>query len=243
MSSPELVPVSRISTMGELTAFLGSELSQPLTSVRSNAEAALRFLNAGSLQAEEARGIINDTVTADGRANEIVQHMRHMLKKDRAQMTPFDLNEAIGEVLGMMRCDLIVRKVSTNIVTAPHLPLARGDRIQIQQVLLNLIFNACDSMTDKQGERTLSIETEVKGTDAGTNMIEVSIADSGPGNPPQQKEKVSEPHYRATSGAGSSLSLCRSVIAAHAGRIWASDNQRSGSVIHFTIPMCPGIAG
>jgi len=204
---------NRISTTGELTVSLPHELNQPLARAK------------------------------DGRANDFIQRMPNMLQQGHVQTTPFDLNETIGDVLTMMRSDLVVRNVSTNIVTAPHLPLANGDRIQIQRVLLNLIFNACDAMTDKPGERTLSIKTDIEGAAEGPRMIEVSIADRGPGIPVQRKENVIAPFYGTkANNVGIGLSNCHSIIAAHAGKIWVSDNQEFGSVIHFTIPTCQRVA-
>jgi two-component system, LuxR family, sensor kinase FixL len=235
----ELARVNRVSSMGELASSLAHELDQPLLAISGNAEAALTFLKADPLRIDEVRDILRDIVSEHRRADEIIQRMRHMLKKGEAQVEPFDINVAVEEVLAMIRSDLIVRNVSVSFVPAQRLPLARGDRIQIQQVLLNLIFNGCDAMAGMGREKRVAIET-----DTVMSLVQVSVADNGTGIPPEQREKAFEPFYTTRAkGIGMGLPICRSIIKAHGGKIWASDNHGHGAVFRFTLPVYTELKG
>jgi PAS domain S-box-containing protein len=229
----ELAHVSRVSTLGELAGSLAHELNQPLTAILSNAQAAQRFLNGGHAEPEEVREILKDIAAEGRRAGEIIVGMRAMLRKDQGQMVSLDVNEVINEVLGITRSDIIVRQVAVVTHLGTGLPRVKGDRIQLQQVLLNLILNACDAMSETPAsERRLTLETEC--SEGGE--IQVSVADCGPGFPAETLTGVFEP-FRTTkpNGLGLGLPICRSIINAHGGRLWVSNPSGRGATVRFAV--------
>jgi PAS domain S-box-containing protein len=230
----ELAHVSRVSTLGELAGSLAHELNQPLTSILSNAQAAQRFLNSVPADLDEVREILKDVVEEDRRAGEIIVRMRAMVKKGEVQMAPQDINALIGGVVKLMRSELVVRNVSVVTELAPDLPRVRGDRIQLQQVLLNLIMNACEAMsaTLAAAERRLTIEAKR----AGATQVEVAVTDEGPGFPREVLDHVCQP-FRTTkvNGLGMGLAICRSLIAAHGGQLRVENNPGPGATARFTL--------
>jgi PAS domain S-box-containing protein len=229
----ELAHLTRVSTMGELAGSLAHELNQPLTAILSNAQAAQRFLNATPPNVGEVKEILKDIADEDRRAAEVIVRLRAMLKKGDAQTQPQDVNEVIHEVLGIMRSDLVVRHVAAESCLRAGLPRVGADRIQLQQVLLNLIMNACDAMTDNSpGDRRLTISTEF--VDAG--LVQVAVADRGSGFAPEKLGRIFEP-FRTTkpNGLGLGLPICRSIISAHGGRLWATNNTDRGATVRFTL--------
>jgi C4-dicarboxylate-specific signal transduction histidine kinase len=229
----DLAHMTRVSTMGELAGSLAHELNQPLTSILSNAQAAQRFLKAAPADLKEVSEILQDIVEQDRRAAEIIVRMRAMLRKGEAQILPVDLNLIVGEVLGIFRSELVVRKVTTTTELARDLPLVWGDRIQLQQVLLNLIMNACEAMSaHPRGEFRLTIKTEP----AEADQVQVAVIDGGPGFAPEALERVFEP-FRTTkiNGLGLGLPICRSIISAHGGRLWVSNNSGGGATVRFSL--------
>jgi PAS domain S-box-containing protein len=174
----ELAHVSRVSTLAELGGALAHELNQPLTAILSNAQAAVRFLDSGTASIGELREILSDIVQEDRRAGEVIVRMRAMLKKEDARMAPEDVNEIVREVLGMLRSELLIRKVMPITRLTAQLPLVRGDRVRLQQVLMNLIVNACDAMAAVPlPERQVTIQSE--GAEDG--FVQISVADRGSG--------------------------------------------------------------
>jgi signal transduction histidine kinase len=159
--------------------------------------------------------------------------MRAMLRKGEAEFLPLDLNLLVGEVLGIMRSELVVRKVATATQLARDLPLVWGDRIQIQQVLLNLIMNACEAMSaNPAADLRLRIKTEPVGAD----QVQAEVTDCGPGFAPEMLERIFEPfHTTKPNGLGLGLPICRSIISAHGGRVWVSNNRTGGATVHFTL--------
>ena len=228
----ELAHMNRASALGELAGSLAHELNQPLMAVLSNAQAASRFL---AHDPNEVREILNDIAEESRRAGEVIQRMRSMLKKDKVQNELIDLNDSIATVLSIMRSDLNSRKVVVRTGLAPGPSLVIGDKIQLTQVLLNLIANAGDAMRGKAAsERRLAITTERK----GGNIIEVSVSDHGTGISPERLEQVFEPFFSTKAqGIGMGLAICRSIIEAHGGRLWAENNVHGGATFHFTLPM------
>jgi PAS domain S-box-containing protein len=232
----ELAHVTRVSTLGELSGSLAHELNQPLTAIMSNAQAAQRFLGKGhSTDLDEIRDILKDIVEENQRAGKIIRNMRAMMKKGAAQMNPLDLNETIREMLHILHSDLIARNVGIVRELDPRLPLVFGDRIQIQQVLINLTLNSCDAMSKQSDtERRLTISTHRH--DDG--HARVSVVDRGPGIPPDMAEKVFEPFFTTKEqGMGMGLTICNSIIHAHGGRIWFAKQDGTGAVVHFTVPL------
>jgi signal transduction histidine kinase len=234
----ELAHVNRASALGELAGSLAHELNQPLTAILSNAQAASRFLVPQGMDLDEVRDIVKDIAEESRRAGQIIQRMRGMLKKDQGHWDLIALNETIPAVLGIMRRELMVRNVTIRTELAPGLPLVRGDGVQLMQVLLNLIANACDAMSNKPlPERRLDIKT---GQDS-SNLVEVSVSDRGIGIPAEKLEQVFEPFFSTKpQGIGMGLPICRSIITAHGGRLWAENNADAGASFHFTLPVAGG---
>ena len=231
----ELAHVTRASTLGELSGSLAHELNQPLTAILSNAQAAQRFLAGENADLDEVRDILKDIVEEDRRAVEIIKRLKGMLKKGEVKFQPLDLNEAIREVLAIMHSDLVTRHVAVAVELSPRLPRVKGDRIQIQQVLMNLIVNSCDAMArqDNSG-RHVTIET----THDGDGHARVSVSDCGPGIPDGVAGRIFEPFYSTkASGIGMGLAICRSIVSSHGGRLWTEKPDGPGALFHFTIPI------
>ena len=231
----ELAHVSRVSTMGELAASLAHELNQPLTAILSNAQAAQRFLSGKPSDIEEVRETLRDIVEDNKRAGEVIRRMRALAKKEEFDFNLLDLWEIIDEIVALVHSDAILRNVSMKIDIDPNLPQTAGDKIQLQQVLLNLLLNAFDAMKDSQmAER----EVVVKAGLDGANMLKIMISDRGTGLTSDKLDKIFEPFYTTKrEGLGMGLSISRSIIEAHGGRLWAENNQGSGATFSFTLPI------
>ncbi len=229
----ELAHAGRVMLLGELSASIAHELKQPLTAILSNAQAALRFLKDGPGQENEVRAILTDIAEADRRASEIISRMRALVKKGAAQVESRDINADIEHVLSLLHSDLLTRNISVATQLAPDLPPISGDHIQLQQVLLNLIVNGCDAMhATPPDERCLRIETERD--DSG--LVRVSVVDRGAGIAPEKLEHIFDPFFTTKdTGLGMGLAICRSIINAHHGRLWASNNPDQGATFHFNL--------
>jgi len=234
----ELAHLSRVTMLGELSGSLAHELNQPLAAILSNAQAAQRFLEREDSDLNEVRDILKDIVAEDKRASEVIHRLRLLLRKDEAQHQPLDVNEVVEEVLKLVRCDLANRNIIVNISLASKLPAVIGDRVQIQQVLLNLIMNACDAVADADcvEHRQLHIRTLWNG-----NAVQVSVGDQGRGIALDDIECIFEPFFTTKpQGMGLGLAICRTIIRAHNGQLWAANNADCGSSFHFTLPSSSG---
>ena len=219
----EVAHLLRAASLGELSSALAHELNQPLAAILYNAQAAQLFLARGDFDLEEIRHILGDIVTDDQRASEVIRRLRALLTKGEFQPQVLDANELIQEVLKLMNHDLIARKVGVVTQFSPDLPSIRGDRVQLQQVLINLILNAGDAMSQLPRQVRILTLGSCRVTGAG---VEISVADTGSGIPPGGEEKIFEPyHTTKPQGLGLGLSLSRSIVFAHGGRLWA-ENQR-----------------
>jgi len=233
-SRHELAHMGRVSILGELAGSLAHELNQPLTAILSNAQAAQRILSAARAKRKEMRAILEDIVEADHRAADVIVRMRAMLKKGDAKMLPLDLNLLARGVLGLIHSELVVRNVAITSHFAKGLPLVRGDRVQLQQVLLNLIMNACEALhANRESTHKLTIETQRFDRD----QVKVAISDTGPGFPAEMLERPFEP-FRTTkaNGLGLGLAICRSIINAHGGQLWVANNDSGGAMVCFALP-------
>jgi len=233
----EMTHLSRALLLGELSGSLAHELNQPLTSILSNAQAAQRFLARDPADLAEVRNVLTDIVEEDRRAAEIIRRLRALLKKGEAQRSAIDLNKTVHDVLKLVHSDLVNHTTTVHLALDPTLPSVLADRIQIQQVLLNLVMNACEAMiqTDVK-ERWLLIATTWNNAD----KIHVSVADQGPGIPAEDRKTVFTPFFTTkANGMGLGLSICRTLIAAQGGTIWATQNLPHGTVFHFTLPIFP----
>jgi two-component system, LuxR family, sensor kinase FixL len=229
----ELAHLSRVTMLGELSGSLAHELNQPLTAILSNAQAALRFLAHENADLNEVREILTDIVNEDKRAGEVIRRLRLLLKKGEVQHQPLDINEVVMEVLKLVHSDLVNQGVTMHTELAPELPVLQGDRVQLQQVLLNLVMNACDAMaTTARDDRQIILRTAVSEDSA----VCVSVADCGEGIAPDKLDQVFEPFFTSKShGMGLGLAVCRTIITAHGGRLWASNTPERGATFHFTL--------
>jgi PAS domain S-box-containing protein len=230
----ELAHLSRVTMLGELSGSMAHELNQPLTAILSNAQAAIRFLAHDTIDLDEVRDILKDIVEQDNRAGEVIRRLRLLLKKGEVQQQPLDLNDVVQEVLKLMRSDLVNQNVVAHTELTADLPSVKGDRVQLQQVLLNLVMNACDAMHgNAPADRQLVLRTEL-GAD---KAIHVSVSDCGVGLAPDKLEQVFMPFYTTKShGLGLGLSVCRTIITAHGGNLWAANGAERGAIFYFTIP-------
>jgi PAS domain S-box-containing protein len=230
----ELAHVNRLSIMGELTASLAHEILHPIASARNNARAAIRFLDMIPPNMAEVREALECIVRDADRGKDIVDRIRDHVKKAPPRNNRFDLNEAIDEVIEMVRTAIDKNRVSVHTRLAPELNIVWGDRVQLQQVVMNLVLNAVEAMGAVEGrERMLLITTEQKG-DGG---VFVAVHDSGPGIDPEHLQQVFKPFYTTKdSGVGMGLAICRSIIDAHGGGLWAEANEPRGAVFQFTLP-------
>jgi len=233
----ELAHVGRVSTIGELTASLAHELGQPLTAILSNAEAAQRLLESDTADLEEVQAILRDIVEDDQRACDVISRLRGLLKRGPLERVALDLNEVTREVARLVRGDAVARGVSIRLDLAPGLPAVQGDRVELQQVLLNLILNGLDAMRQTSAEeRMLVLET----VPDGKGGVRVSVRDTGSGIDLDNLDRVFEAfHTTKAEGLGMGLAIARSIVEAHGGRLQAENNPKHGAVFSFALPGRP----
>ncbi len=223
----ELAHLSRVAALGELSGALAHELNQPLAAILANTRAAQRMMSADQPDMPELREILDDIASDDRRAGEVISRLRSLLKKGQLQPRPVKLEDIVGEILSLLHSDLIERRVSVATQLAPALPPVLGDRVQLQQVLLNLILNACDSMADKEpGDRLVTIATRL----TARGVVQLSVSDQGIGISEARLEQIFEPFVTTKeNGLGLGLAISRSIIMAHGGRLWAVNNVDRGA--------------
>ena len=231
----ELAHLARVAMVGEMTSSLAHDLNQPLTAILMNVQAAQRLLDKPVPNMTEIREILGDIMSDDQRAGEIIGGLRNLLKKSELNFQPVDINGAILEVIRLIRSDTLIKSVSVESRLAPDLPAVRGDRIQLNQVMLNLAINSLDAMKDiPAGERRLKIAT----TRIDAHSVQVEVQDTGTGIAPDPIKKVFEPFFTCKpNGLGIGLTICRSIINLHGGRIWAINNAGSGVTVRFVVPI------
>jgi PAS domain S-box-containing protein len=231
----ELAHVARVSVMGELAASLAHELYQPLTAILSNAQAALRFMASKPVNLEEVREILNDIVKDNSRASDVIRRMRALVKKEELEFATLDLASLIRDVVVLLHSDAILQNVTVVLELDDRVRSVRGDKVQLQQVVLNLLLNAFDAMKEcPVSEREVKLEMELY----GANLIRVAVSDSGTGLSGDKLDKIFEPFYTTKrEGLGMGLSISRSIIEAHGGRLWAENNPNRGATFYFTVPV------
>jgi C4-dicarboxylate-specific signal transduction histidine kinase len=231
----ELAHLSRVTMLGELSGSMAHELNQPLTAILSNAQAAQRFLAQDNIDIKEVSEILADIVDQDHRAGEVIRRLRLLLKEGEVQQLPLDVNDVLEEGFKLIRSDLVNKGVALVPGLAQSLPIVLGDRVQLQQVLLNLVMNACDAMIDNaSADRRVAVSTKLSN---GQGVL-CSVSDFGSGIPAEKLEQVFEPFFTTKShGLGLGLSVCRSIIEAHGGKLWASNNSLRGTTFQFTLPV------
>jgi len=231
----QLAHVNRVATMGELSASIAHEVIQPIAATVTNARAALRFLNAQPPNLEEARQALGATVKEGNRTTAVIDGIRALIKKAPPRNDALEINGAILEVIALTRGEILKNGVSVQTQLAEGLPLIRGDRVQLQQVILNLIINAVEAMSAvSEGARELLIST---GKDASGGVL-VTVRDSGPGLNPESFAHLFDAFYTTKPGGmGMGLSICRSIVEAHGGRIWASLAADQGTAVQCILPV------
>lgn len=234
----QLAHLGRVSVLGELSGAIAHELNQPLTSILLNAQATLRDLKGDSLDIAEMANSLQEIVDEDKRAGEVIRRLRALLLHGTVEMHPLDINECIGEVLLLENTDLIAHHVAIDLQLERPSPCVMGDRVQLQQVLLNLVINARDAMAGNAPEDRLLriVSTREDG------LVCVRVSDNGPGI--RDTESIFEPFYSTKGhGIGMGLAICRSIITAHGGRVWASNADARGATFHLCMPSLSGEVG
>ncbi len=230
----ELAHVVRVATMGELTASLAHELSQPLTAIRSNAQAGSRMLGSQNGDLDEIRAIFADIVANDRRASEILSRIRNLVRKTELELAPLELNSLAREVASLVETDTVLRGTVTTLELADGTLPVRGDRIQLQQVVLNLILNGLEAMAgSERSSRRLSIQT--MWYDSG--QVQLAVRDTGTGIARDRMDHSFDPFYSSKpDGLGMGLSIARTIVQAHGGRMWVENNLDRGASVGFVLP-------
>jgi two-component system, NtrC family, sensor kinase len=230
----ELARVSRLTTMGAMTASIAHEINQPLAAIAANANAGLRWLSRSQPDIEEVHAALKRINSDAHRASEVIQGIRSMFKKAPQQAAPVDLNELVLEVLALVHGELINYRVMVKSDLFAHLPQVRVERVQLQQVILNLIMNAVEAMGSvEDGSRLLTVTSR-----AEERNVVLTVEDSGPGIDPARKDRIFDAFFSTkSSGMGMGLFICRSIVEAAGGRLWATAGQARGAIFHLTLPI------
>jgi len=231
----QLAHVARVTTMGELAASLAHELNQPLTAILSNAQAAQRFLAANPADLGEVRDILRDIVQDNSRAGEVIRRLRELAKKGDLEVAVLDLPALVRDIVLLLHSDAVLHNVNIVVEIDPGAPQIQGDKVQLQQVILNLLLNAFQAMKDcPVNERQVTIRTEL----GDNHMAMIAVHDRGVGLGGDQLEKIFQPFYTTKSdGLGMGLTISRSIIEAHGGRLWTENNADRGATFYFTVPV------
>jgi two-component system sensor kinase FixL len=230
----DLAHLTRVSTMGQLASSLAHELNQPLTAILSNVQAAQRFMTADPIDLAELRDILNDIVQDDYRASEVIRRIRAVVKKGDLDVIPLDLASVMRDVVALVHSDAIVRGTRVTLDIDAALPPVRGDRVQLQQVMLNLLLNAFDAMNEVPPVDRMVCVT-LKPADRG--MVLIAVRDRGHGLTADKLDKIFKPFFTSKpQGLGLGLSISRSIIDMHRGRLWAENNNDRGATFYVALP-------
>ncbi len=231
----EIAHVGRVSMMGQLASALAHEINQPLGAILRNAEAAEIFLQDPSPDLIEVRAILADIRKDDQRAGQVIDRMRGMLKRNKLDTQPVEVTELVSDVVAMVRADALARQSRLEIDVPNSLPRVCGDRVQLQQVLLNLILNGLDSLQGtSRDDRLVRLSARLD----ETQTVEITVSDSGQGIPTEKLQRVFDPFFTTkTKGMGMGLPISRNIIEAHSGRLWAENNRGGGAIFRFTLPV------
>jgi C4-dicarboxylate-specific signal transduction histidine kinase len=231
----ELAHVSRVMTLGELTASIAHEVNQPLAAVVTNAQACLRWLALETPRPDEARAAVERIVRDSNRASEVIQRIRALAKKAEPQMVALDINDVIREAISLEQREMLSQRVSLRTELASALPPVLGDRVQLQQVVINLVMNALEAMapvTDRPRDMLIRSQQD------DANEVLVAVRDSGMGIDSENADRLFNAFFTTKpTGMGMGLSISRSIIVAHGGRLWVSPNADHGATFQFTVPI------
>jgi PAS domain S-box-containing protein len=230
-----LAHVVRITTLGELAASISHEVNQPLAAVANAAAACRRWLDRGTPNLDEARSAVDWITKEANRANDVIQRVRALANKTSIEKVPLDVNDVVSEVIALVQRELISHQVSLRTESAPALPMILGDRVQLQQVIINLVMNGLEAM---QSVKDRPRELVIRSRQDGTQQVLVSVTDCGVGISAENADRLFNAFFTTkSSGMGMGLSICRSIIEAHGGRLWATANVPHGATFQFTLPV------
>jgi PAS domain S-box-containing protein len=231
----EIAHAGRVSMMGQLASGLAHEINQPLASILRNAEAAELFLQHPSPDLDEIRAILSDIRSDDERAGQVIDRMRGLLKRKTLDTEPLDVGALVDDVAALVRIDAATRQVKLDVDVPADLPHVRGDRVQIQQVLLNLILNGMDAV---HGTRFEDRRVDVTARLDGAQLIEIAVGDAGHGIPADTLARIFDPFFTTKpNGLGIGLAVSRTIVEAHSGRLWAENRNGGGAAFRFTLPI------
>jgi signal transduction histidine kinase len=227
----EMAHVARLALMGQIAASLAHELSQPLTAIAANVNAALTFLNQGNTK--DVRETLEDLKQDQNRASSVIHNTRRFVRKDTAPFTTVNLADVVADVTALVRNDAVSQRVTVVRRIDAGMPPVRGDPVQLEQVLLNLLLNAFDAMSDSAADRTVTITAQCR-----DGTVRVGVSDRGTGLPHGEGERVFDAFYTTKpEGLGMGLPICRAIIHAHGGSMWAENNEHGGATFYFTLPL------
>jgi C4-dicarboxylate-specific signal transduction histidine kinase len=236
----ELARVTRVTTLGELTASIAHEVSQPLAAVVANAEACLRWLDRGTPDLDAARRSVEWVIDDGNRASEVIRRVRALANKTDIEKVPLDINDVVKEAIALVQREVDSHQVSLRIGFAPALPMILGDRVQLQQVIINLVMNgieAMQSVTDRPRELVIRSQPDE------TRRVLITVTDSGVGISAENADRLFNAFFTTkSSGMGMGLSICRSIVEAHGGRLWTTANVPHGATFQFALPVNTDIA-
>ncbi|MCJ7682836.1 MAG: PAS domain-containing protein, partial [Desulfobacteraceae bacterium] len=231
----ELAHLERLATMGELTASLAHELSQPLTAILSNAQSALRLTQCNPPEIDEIHAILQDIIADDRRASQFIKHLRTFFQKDEHDKKSLNINSIIEDVIYLFKSEAITRDISIEKALDGRLPSALGNDIQLHQVILNLILNASESLMEVNNRPRRVVISAMR---ENTSYLKIAIRDSGKGIDLEEQESLFKPYFTTKKeGMGMGLAICRSIVEAHRGKIWAENNPDQGATFYFTLPI------
>ncbi len=230
----ELAHATRVTTLGELSASIAHEVGQPLGAIVTSGEACLRWLGHRTPHPEEVRACVEHMIAEGRRASEIVLRVRSLTSRAAPQKTQLELNDVVNEVVALVQREVLHHRISLRLKLACELPPVLGDRVQLQQVLINLVINGIQAMADI-GDDSRELLIESRRDKEG--YVVVAVQDSGPGIDPANADRLFEAFFTTKShGMGMGLSICRSIIEAHGGQLWASSNAGQGATFQFSLP-------
>jgi len=235
----QLTHLTRVASLSDFSSTIAHELNQPLTAILANAQAALRFLQRDPPNVGEIRTILGEIAEADKRAGLLIHHLRLLMKKGEEEYVQLDINHVVTDVLEFIRGEFLLRGVEVKTTMGRDLPQVQGDRVQLQQLVLNLVCNACDAMQGQPERRLLSIST----AQTADGSVQVAVSDTGPGIAPERLDRVFEPFYTTKqSGLGMGLAICRRIAGSHGGTLMATSRSGEGATFRLTLPAVESVA-